>query len=91
MDLVKRLVFMDLTVTINDKNCLVFKTFRKDMALNLYLPPNSAHPSDTIRSLIFERICAYFLHNKHREDCEQECVFLVGLMVCVLCRFGWTP
>ena len=85
--LVKRLVFMDLTVTINDKNCLEFKTFRKDMALNLYLPPNSAHPPDTIRSLIFGRVRSYFLHNTHREDFEAECVFLARCLQS--CGWKW--
>ena len=77
---------MDLTVTINGKNCLVFKTFRKEMALNLYLPPNSAHPPDTIRSLIFGRVCAYFLHNTHRDDFEAECVRLAKNLI----SSGWS-
>ena len=79
--LVKQLVFMDLTVTINEQNCLVFKTFRKEMALNLYLPPNSAHPPDTIRSLVFGRVRAYFLHNTYREDFEAECVRLAQNLI----------
>ena len=50
--------FMDLAVTINDKICLVFKTFCRKLALHLYLPPNSAHSPNTIRSLIFGPVCA---------------------------------
>ena len=84
--LVKELVFMDLTVTINENNCIVFKTFRKEMALNLYLPPNSAHPPDTIRSLVFGRVRAYFLHNTRREDFEQECVRLARNLI----NSGWS-
>ena len=77
---------MDLTVTINDKKCLVFKTFCKEMALNLYLPPNSAHPPDTICSLVFGRARAYFLHNTHREDFETECVHLARNLI----SSGWS-
>ena len=60
--LVKQLVFMDLTVTINSHNYLEFKSFQKEMALNLFLPPNSAQPPDIIRSLCFGRIHSFSLH-----------------------------
>ena len=60
--------------------------FRKEMALNLYLPPNSAHPPDTIRSLVFGRVRAYFLHNTYREDFETECVRLAQNLI----NSGWS-
>lgn len=83
--LVNSLEFLDLTVTINATNCLEFKTYRKPMNLHLYLPPNSAHPPDTIRSLIFGRVRAYFLHNTYETDFEQECILLARNLL----RCGW--
>ena len=77
---------MDLTVTINEKICLVFKIFLKEMALNLYLPPNSTHPPGTICSLISGRVRAYFLHNTYREDFKVECVRLARNLI----RSGWS-
>ena len=77
---------MNLTVTINDKNCFVFKTFCKEMALHLYPSPNSTHPPDTIHSFIFEHVCAYFLYNTYREDFEVECVRLARNLI----SFSWS-
>ena len=82
---VKSLVFLDLTITINSKRCLEFKTFRKKSNLHLYLPPNSAHPPDTIRSIIFSRVRAYFLHNTHYADLRAECVTLARDLI----KSGW--
>ena len=60
--------------------------FRKEMALNLYLPPNSAHLPDTIRSLVFGCVSAYFLHSTYREDFEAECVRLAQNLI----SSGWS-
>ena len=46
------------------------------MNLYLYLPPTSAHPPDTIKSLIFGSIRAYFIQNTHQRDFYSECVQL---------------
>ena len=77
--------FLDLTISINLSNCLEFKTYRKPMNLNLYLPPHSAHPPDSIRSLIFGRTRAYFLHNTHQKDYVAECTRLSKDLM----RRGW--
>ena len=82
---VDSLEFLDLTVSINKKNCLEFKTYRKPMNLNIYLPPNSAHPPDVIRSIVFGRVRAYFLHNTHAEDFITECALLEQNLI----RCGW--
>ena len=82
---VRSLVFLDLTVYINDQNRLEFKTFRKEMNLNIYLPPNSAHPPDVIRSIIFGRVRAYYLHNTHHQDFVNECTTLTRNLI----HCGW--
>jgi len=82
---VDSLEFLDLTVFINHNNCLEFKTFRKPMNLNIYLPPNSAHPPDVIRSIIFGRVRAYFLHNSSSENFKTECFTLARNLM----RCGW--
>lgn len=45
---VDKLELLDLTVSINKVNILEFKTYHKPMNMHLYIPPNSAHPPDTI-------------------------------------------
>ena len=65
---------------------LDFKTFCKEMTLNLYFPPNSAHLPDTIHSLIFGRVWAFFLHSTYREDFETECVRLARNLI----SSGWS-
>jgi hypothetical protein len=82
---VDSLQILDLTVSINSNRCLEFKTYRKPMNLHLYLPPNSAHPPDTIRSLVFGRVRAYFLHNTHDKDFKTECYTLARDLI----RCGW--
>lgn len=67
--------FMDLTVTINDKNCLVLMKFCKEMALNLHLLLTLIIPLILFAVLLLEVF--YFLHNKYIEDFETECVSLV--------------
>ena len=60
---VRSLEFLDLTVSLNNQNRLRFKTYHKEMNLNIYLPPNLAHhPLDVIQSIIFGRVRAYYLH-----------------------------
>ena len=62
------LVFLDLTISINPDRSLHFRTFQKEMNLYLYIPPLSAHPDSTLRSLIYGRLRAYRLHNTSNED-----------------------
>lgn len=73
---VSSLVFLDLTISINANNCLDFQTYRKPMNLYLYLPPHSAHPADVIRSIVFGRTRAYFLHNTYEKDYVRNCYLL---------------
>ena len=83
--LVRSLVFLDLTVTINEYNKLEFQSYRKPMSLQSYLPPNSAHPPDTLRSIICGRVRAYFLHCTHHQDFETECTELAKNLI----ASGW--
>ena len=55
------------------------------MNLNIYLPPNSAHPSDVIKSIIFGCVRAYFLHNTNEEHFKEECVTLAQNLI----KCGW--
>lgn len=64
-----------------------FKTFCKEMDLNFYLPLTSTHHPDTIYSLTFGSICAYFLHDTRRKDFEQVCVHLT--MNSLSCGWKW--
>jgi len=45
--------FLDLTVSINTDGTLCTKTFQKPTNLHLYIPPNSAHPSGVLKSIIY--------------------------------------
>ena len=55
------------------------------MNLHLYLPPTSAHPPDTLRSLIFGRVRAYYLHNTNRNNFLKECATLASNLL----KRGW--
>ena len=55
------------------------------MNLNIYLPPNSAHPPDVIKSIIFGRVRAYYLHNTHHQDFVNECATLTRNLI----HCGW--
>ena len=55
------------------------------MNLYLYIPPHSSHPPDVIRSLIFGRVRAYFLHNTHKDSYIKNCCFLAKY----LGKRGW--
>ena len=52
------------------------------MNLNIYLPPNLAHPPDVIiRSIIFGRVRAYYLHNTYHKDFVNECATLARNLI----------
>jgi hypothetical protein len=57
------------------------------MNLHLYLPPDSAHPPDSIRSLVLSQVHAYFLHNTYDKDFRNECHTLARDLVC--CGWEW--
>ena len=44
--------FLDVTITINKDNPITHKTYENPLNLHNYLPTNSAHPSDTFKSLV---------------------------------------
>ena len=82
---VKKLVFLVLIVSINSKNKLEFRTYRMPNNLYLYLPPTSTHPQDTIHSLVFGRVLAYYLHNTFSLNFIREC----GILAVNLIKSGW--
>ena len=61
------------------------QNFCKKSNLHLYLPPNSANPLDTIRSIIISQVRASFLHNTHYADLRAECVTLARDLI----KSGW--
>ena len=84
--LVMSLEFLELRVTINnDNHFLEFQTFRKTQNLHLYISPHSAHPPDIIRSLIFSRVRAYYLHNTYQKDYVYNCYLLASYLQ----KRGW--
>ena len=83
--LVKSLEFLDLTISINSKRWLEFKTFHKKSNLHLYLSLNSAHLPDTNCSITISQVRAYFLHNTHYAGLRAECVTLARDLI----KSGW--
>ena len=65
--LAKKVDFLDLTINL-DKGEFTTKTFVKPMNLHLYIPPASAHPIGTLKSLIFGNIQRYRIQNSKIED-----------------------
>ena len=65
---VQHLNMLDLTIRINPDNKLEFTSYKKEMNLHLYLPPISAHPPDTLQSLIFGLMRSYYIQNSRRAD-----------------------
>ena len=67
--LTTKTTFLDLTITlllkhtshrsIDDFYSIQFQTFQKPMNLYLYIPPHSAHPPGTIRSLVYNQLRKY--------------------------------
>ena len=55
------------------------------MNLNIYIPPNSAHPPDVIKSIVFGRVRAYYLHNTLEDHFINECTTLARNLI----RCGW--
>ena len=60
--------FLDLTITIETDGSITTKTFVKPMNLHLYIPPTSAHPKGTVKSLIFGNLQRYWTQNSRKED-----------------------
>ena len=60
--------FLDLTIAIETDGSITTKTFVKPMNLHLYIPPSSAHPKGTIKSLIFGNLQRYWTQNSRKED-----------------------
>ena len=72
----KQLCFLYISITISCDNTLKFKTYCKEVNLHLYIPTHSFHSPDIIRSIIFSRVRAYFLHNTHQKDFVYNCYLL---------------
>ena len=66
--LTKKVDFLDLTIAMDRKGEICTKTFVKRMNLHLYIPPASAHPIGTLKSLIFGNLQRYWIQNSKLED-----------------------
>ena len=64
----KSVDFLDLTITLDPDGTFSTKTYVKPMNLHLCLPPESAHPKGTLKSLIFGTIHRYWTQNSRKED-----------------------
>ena len=61
--------FLDITITFDPKlNKLKYTTYQKPSNLFLYIPPHSAHPKNTIKSLIYGLLKTYNRQNPNRTD-----------------------
>ncbi|KAL7523658.1 hypothetical protein ACHAXR_001237 [Thalassiosira sp. AJA248-18] len=47
----REVIFLDLTITINELNQIETRTYQKPMNLKLYIPQASAHPKGVLRVL----------------------------------------
>jgi hypothetical protein len=66
----KSVDFLDLTISINDDNEIITKTYQKPMNLHLYIPPHSAHSSGTLKGLIYGSIRRFWTQNSRTSDYE---------------------
>lgn len=64
----KMVNFLDLTIWIDPSGKISTKTYEKPLNLHLYLPSSSAHPTGTLKSLIFGFLRRYWLMNTHVND-----------------------
>ena len=60
--------FLDLTLTIVASGDIKTKLFEKPMALHLYIPPHSMHPSGVLVSHIFGSVLRLFRLNSDEDD-----------------------
>ena len=78
--------FLDLTINIETDGSIVTKTYVKPMNLHLYIPPESAHPSGVLKSLVFGNLQRYWIQNTHRCDFISVCSAFYGHLL----NRGWT-
>ncbi len=90
-DLTTSTVFLDLQITIvstlSTPPTLKFKTYQKPLNLYLYIPPHSAHPPGTLRSLIHGLLRKYWLQNSDKSDFQD----IIKLLFKRLCARGHKP
>ena len=64
--------FLDLNIWIDKKDHkLAYSTYQKEMNLFLYIPPHSAHPNNTTKSLIYGLLKTYHRQNPNPSDFQQ--------------------
>ena len=64
----KSVNFLDLTINLEQDGGITTKTFVKPMNLHLYLPPTSAHPKGTPKSLVYGTLHRYWIQNSSVKD-----------------------
>ena len=90
-DLTTSTIFLDLQITLvsTASTCptLNFKTYQKPLNLYLYIPPHSAHPPGTLRSLIHGLLRKYWIQNSNHLDFQE----ITKLLFKRLCSRGHKP
>ena len=76
-ELGKQSPFLDLNIWINKNTQKIqYSTCQKDMNLFLYIPPHSAHPQNTIKSLIYGLLKTYQRQNPDPNDFQNMSILL---------------
>ena len=79
--------FLDLTITINDRNRIETRTYQKPMNLYLYIPEASAHPLGVGKAMVYGSMRRYKLQNTKREHYIEQARLLFRRMK----ARGWRP
>ena len=64
----QEVVFLDITICINNENRIETRTYSKPQNIYQYIPQRSAHPLKVGRSIIFGKMQRYHLQNSKRKD-----------------------
>ena len=64
----QEVVFLDITICINNKNQIETRTYSKPQNIYQYIPQRSAHPLKVGRAIIFGKMQRFYLQNSKRED-----------------------
>ena len=69
-------IFLDLTILVNNDRKIDTRTYQKAMNLYLYLPPKSAHPLGVIHGMICVMLIKYNKQNSRQKQYIEMTVLL---------------